>query len=317
MSEKEILLLSKLDDTQSETDFKHIGKEGRIPKKWAVIVCLLMGLSIVIFVFLKKDVYKTGIDSEINVENRDEADVDEVTTETETETKVVRDEPMALSDSWEDIIASGKDGTYKEKYLIGDTKELYLGPEGTVRMKLVAMDVDELSNGKGYAPMTWVAIDLLNGEYSMNSTDTIYDGWPGSDLRMWLNSDFLKQIPEQVRKEIKTVKKYTISFTPEIETVASSDKIWIPSCREIFGEDGGDENNGPSYHESFPNKATWKMYHLGAKESSEWLLRSTIGLKGGIDGFVEGSEGGYYKSDHTYVIIRGNNKSGIVIGFCL
>ncbi|MBR2320723.1 MAG: hypothetical protein IKA57_01135, partial [Clostridia bacterium] len=34
------------------------------------------------------------------------------------------DDPLELTDTWEEIIAAGNDGTYKEKYQIGNTKEL-------------------------------------------------------------------------------------------------------------------------------------------------------------------------------------------------
>ena len=61
---------------------------------------------------------------------------------------------MALTDSREEIIAASKDGTYKERYRTGDTKELDLGEEGIIHMKLVAMDADdadELADGSGSA----------------------------------------------------------------------------------------------------------------------------------------------------------------------
>ena len=227
------------------------------------------------------------------------------------------DDPMALTDSWEEIIEAGKDGTYKEKYVIGDTKELDLGKEGVITMKLAAMDADELADGSGYAAMTWVATNLLNTEYAMNIEDTVDGGWPETSQRAWLNSDFLSLFPEDLSKEIKTVKKYSFSFFPETKTLVSYDRIWVPSCREMFGVDGGDEDNGPTYNDAFPNPTYWERCHINSGERTNWTMRSVIALKSGLKGFVEGSEGGYYKTEHTYLIIHANNKCGVVIGFCL
>ena len=66
-----------------------------------------------------------GSESDAEVEGtvteEDSSGTDTVLTDTVAEEK--RD-PGSISDSWEEIIAAGKDGTYIDKYQIGDTKEL-------------------------------------------------------------------------------------------------------------------------------------------------------------------------------------------------
>ena len=66
-----------------------------------------------------------------------------------------------INDSWEDIIASVNDGTYKSKYKIGDTKSMDLGSEGVVEMQIAAFDADELADGSGTAAITWISKQLL------------------------------------------------------------------------------------------------------------------------------------------------------------
>lgn len=227
------------------------------------------------------------------------------------------DDSMELTDSWEEIAQASEDGTYRDRYRIGDTKELDLGEEGVVTMKLVAMDADELSYSSGYAPMTWIAEDLLNSEQFMNTEESIEGGWPASYMRDWLRDEIFTLFPEDVKDHIKTVNKY--SFDPEAGTVSSRDVLWIPSAREIYG-DYSDEEEGPEYTEAFQGSESWKKHHIGESDISQWYLRSAIISVEGNKGFIEGSDGGAYD-------IPGHNGSsfyysvtdvlGVLIGFCL
>ncbi len=81
-----------------------------------------------------------------------------------------------IEDSWDDIIAACADGTYATKYSVGDTKLIELGTEGTVAMQIVAMDMDNLADGSGKAPITWLSEQLLTTSKRMNpSLETLYD----------------------------------------------------------------------------------------------------------------------------------------------
>lgn len=255
-----------------------------------------------------------------NTDSEDTTLVSEAVSDSDSSSETERssDEPIELTDSWTDIVETSKNGTYKEKYRIGDTKELDLGTEGIITMKLVAMDADELSDGSGYASMTWIAEDLLNTEHVMNTEDTIEGGWPASDLRVWLRTSIYELVPDEVRTEIKEVRKYSMSFIPTIETVSSSDTIWIPSCREIFGVEGGDEDKGAEYSNAFPDENSWKRYHLNSTQKTNWFLRSANLLNNGEKGFIEGTMGSPLNTPYdSYQYFPSNEKLGIVIGFCL
>lgn len=69
-----------------------------------------------------------------------------------------------LTDSWADIFAAEEDGTYREKYSIGDVKLLDLGSEGVIPMRIVGFDCDELSDGSGNAKISWIAVSPLNSK---------------------------------------------------------------------------------------------------------------------------------------------------------
>ena len=213
-----------------------------------------------------------------------------------------------ISDSWEEIIAAGEDGTYIDKYQIGDTKELDLGEEGVIEMELVAFDADELADGSGKAHMTWIAKDLLNTEHFMNEEDTNEGGWPASDMRAWLRDSILPLFPETVRSNIREVKKYSYSYSDK-GTISSSDTIWIPSRREMFGADNAYEDEGPEYLTAFPDDASRQKQHIGVSEPSRWWLRSASNYN---DYFFNN----VYNDGSNWNNNNANNENGVVVGFC-
>ena len=249
-----------------------------------------------------------GSESDAEVEGtvteEDSSGTDTVLTDTVAEEK--RD-PGSISDSWEEIIAAGKDGTYIDKYQIGDTKELDLGEEGVIEMELVAFDADELADGSGKAHMTWIAKNLLNTAHVMNEEATNFGGWPASDMRAWLQDSILPLFPDTVRSNIKEVKKYSYSYSDK-GTISSSDKIWIPSRREVFGEDNSYEDSGPEYLTAFSDAAS--RIKRRADEPYWWWLRSaSIDLNGSFRNVrSDGSAWHVNSADSVY---------GVAVGFCL
>ena len=210
-----------------------------------------------------------------------------------------------ITDSWEEILASGEDGSYTDKYDIGDTKELDLGEEGLILMELVAMDEDELADESGYAHMTWIAKDLLKSEYRIHFDYDTYDGWPTSDMRTWLRETILPLIPTEIRTGIKTVKKYT--ECPGYDTFISEDKIWIPSQFEVFPEEPYDDSHGIYYKASFPDNSSRIRCRPDTSTASWWWLRTDdywISVMG------VGADGDYWGDYCT-------SKGGVVIGFCI
>lgn len=215
-----------------------------------------------------------------------------------------------ISDSWEEIIAAGKDGTYIDKYQIGDTKELDLGEEGVIEMELVAFDADELADGSGKAHMTWIAKDPLQTEHAMNKEDTNDGGWPASDMRAWLEDSIFPLFPDTVRLNIKEVKKYSYSYSDN-GTISSLDKIWIPSRREIFGTSNCDEDAGPEYSTAFLDDSSRikRRADTPSYTQSWWWLRSASTSYYNIFNYVY-NDGSGWNSNHAYY------SAGVAVGFC-
>ena len=99
-----------------------------------------------------------------------------------------------IEDSWDNILAACADGSYKQKYKIGNYKPLDMGTEGIINMQIAGRDVDALADGSGMAPLSWVGIELLKTGKRMNpNLVTNYDypqmpSWAagtGSNANLW------------------------------------------------------------------------------------------------------------------------------------
>lgn len=100
-------------------------------------------------------------------------------------------------------------------------------------------------------------------------------GYP-SEMKTYLNETVYPLIPTTVRSNIKAVKKYTSIYDTtgtSVKNQASSETVWIPSYREIFGGTNY-ESQGPVYTVVYPDAASRIKMKAGATSASVWWLRS-------------------------------------------
>ena len=226
-----------------------------------------------------------------------------------------------ITDSWEEIISSVNDGTYRYKYQIGNYKPLSFGSSGTVNMQIAAFDADELADGSGKASITWISREILtnhrmNPEWKRKSmiastgkvgTGSI-GGWEYSEMRDYLEKDIKRLIPELIIRSIKCVNKYTYIYRnqdgKEQKNVLTADTLWIPSYREVYESDLS-EKYGVKYNILFDAKASRIKEYNG--RAAWWWLRSA----GGTNTF-----NGVY-TDGSITINGANYTGGVALGFCI
>ena len=209
-----------------------------------------------------------------------------------------------ITDTWDEIFQAENNDTYKTKYSVGDTKYLVIG--GTyVLMQIIAFDRDILSSdGTSTAKITWLSKGL-SFQLPINFTTSHTGGWAECECRKILNDTIYEQFPENVKNRILPVNKtYSATSSPSGTTVIS-DKLWIPSSREVVGDDTY-ENSGIDYTDYF-NSNDRRKKSLGLSSYfNSWTLRSIynsnirmIGSSGGTN--ASGSINGFYN---------------LAIGFC-
>lgn len=159
-----------------------------------------------------------------------------------------------ITDDWPTILSKINNGEAKTSYGLGDYKLLDMGSYGEQPVEIVAFDADELSSGSGYASTTWVTKHVIGRSVFYDNVDNAYDGWQPSTIRTRLINDVLPKIQTNVLNSIKEVKKYTKECpginASLINDNVSTEKIWIPSYREIWGGTSN-ETSGPNYILSF------------------------------------------------------------------
>lgn len=215
-----------------------------------------------------------------------------------------------ISDTWASIIASTEDGTYREKFQLGNYKTIDLGGDiGTVDMQIAAFDADELTDGSGRAKITFVARAFLPvgmGHYGSYN-------WADSRIRTYLSETVYPLLPDDVKPAVKMVKKcHQISAGKDPETggltfadSSTDDLVWIPSDPEVF-------QTGTQY--PLFKKALYRQ-KSGAdsdKYNNIWWLRDICKLSGYNNYAFNavGRDGASWSNESTLT-------RGVVMSFCI
>lgn len=226
-----------------------------------------------------------------------------------------------FKDAWDEVFASIADGTYKTKFALGDTVPLDLGSEGVVNMEIVAFDTDDLADGSGKAPITWISKELLATKHRYNPALVTNDdgtnqegtgnvgGWGKCEIRTYLQNAIMPMIPNNVRSKIAAVTKH-FAYRSDAGTKTNdsvSDYVWLPSYKECFNKTNA-ESNGVVYDYVVSNIETRKKCLVGSTLATTWLLRSasTSGYTQ-IFGVTDGGAGNYFSPASTL---------GIALCFC-
>lgn len=216
-----------------------------------------------------------------------------------------------ITDSWDTIIANIDNGTYGTKYKVGNYKPLDLGTEGTINMQIVAIDADELSSG-GYAPLTFIGMELLNTKCGMNSGNSTYGFWNGSNMKTYLSSTIfplIKTANSNVATRMRKVTKYSSSYNYSTSKVTknghiTTDRLWIPSNHEIVN-DTSYETEGAVYSSIYKDP-TSRIKSINNSATS-WWTRSVM----------SSSEFRYIRDNGTNSGNFASSKYGVCLGFCL
>lgn len=222
--------------------------------------------------------------------------------------------------SWVAVAYHLDAGTYADVYKVGDLVPLNMGTEGQINMQIAAFDADDLADGSGKAPISWVAKELLATSHIMNPQRVTNDdgsyqegtgpigGWAKSEMRVYLNDTIKPLIPEDVCSLIKAVTKYSYSMNTNGSNVPSEiteDTVWIPSNYEMMGKYA--ESAGVNYTALFTDNAARIKNKVDSTTAIKYWLRSIY------------SAYDFRCIDKTGDILYGNGSSyshGVCLCFC-
>lgn len=188
-------------------------------------------------------------------------------------------EVKEITDDWATIIANIDNGTYRTKYKIGNYKPLNLGSEGVINMQIAGFDVDDLADGSGKTPITFIGVELLTTSHRINpgivtNADGTYQegtgaigGWGKCELRTYLKESIKPLFPETVRSRIAEVTKqqYGYDVSGQGSSDVSIDDVWIPRGSEIYKG---------IYSSLFSDSDRCYKKKTGAENVSDWWYRN-------------------------------------------
>ena len=183
-----------------------------------------------------------------------------------------------ITDSWETIIASIKDGSYATKYKIGDYKTDTINGT-TVKFRLLGFYENEMAKDGGYAPTTWMISANTTGSVEgtfkrkwHNNLTTDNLNWSNSDIRGYLNTTFKDYLPEIVEKNLIQAKIESWVSANNIN-ITTNDYIWLPSQIEtnsvqwphaywyIYGVSRRLYDKSKVYYKTYyPDQIEWAYY---------------------------------------------------------
>ena len=241
-----------------------------------------------------------------------------------------------LSDTWAEIIASMDDGTYKERYSVGNYLSITAGTE-TYHAQIVGFDADPLSSGSGNAKMSFILRERLKNTgyaYNPNDAQTVTDaqgntsyvmgtgaigGWGYSQRRTVLQSTFFNSLPANVRSRIATVNKnYTYIGTDggNIQKGVSQDTIWLADVGEMAQSSTNRLYNAWTNVEG-TNEMLKEKYQMSQYDStvSDYAACRSAAKKGmrNTTGYLKTNGSGQGWNDGN----GQNGGFGLIVGFCL
>lgn len=193
----------------------------------------------------------------------------------------------AINTYW-DVIASDvesyKNGALSQddfikKYPIGGRMIIPINLSDNVYadVEIIGHNHDNLADGSGSAPLTFLCVDLPNITKGMNETKTNEGGWETSNMRSFTNGELLNALPNELKTIIKPVYKVSDCGGNNKLLITTTDRCWIMSYDEIgfSAHTSALKGQGNVYSSIFYDDNSRIKYIIDSTEKGRWWLRSS------------------------------------------
>ena len=139
------------------------------------------------------------------------------------------------SDSWE-TIANNVKNVDASLYNVGDEKEVEIdGISYTVRVANNTTPSECLTDDFSQTACGFVVefVDIVE-ERAMNTNATNAGGWPASEMRTFVNGEFYKNLPEDLRNVIIDTEVISGHSSDVTSNFLSTDKLYLLSGHEVY-----------------------------------------------------------------------------------
>ena len=185
---------------------------------------------------------------------------------------------MEIAANYHLLDSSGKIGSKTKKIALSD------GTQASIM--LAGIRTDDLADG-GKAGITFVFADAP-AAHAMNVEASSEGGWEKSEMRSWLNGEFLDKLPGDLKGVIQKASKQTnnSALTTPGAVSTTSDKLWLLSYVEIAGSASPNDLVGGSRIPAETYNAEGKQYQVfsemkvSGNEENASLARTFTGKDG-------------------------------------
>lgn len=233
-----------------------------------------------------------------------------------TKTPSLTDKHILKNDSWATISQIAKGGNAESYYALGDEKEITLTTGEVLTLRIIGFNHDVLSDGAGFAGITFETKHLMSAKMNMNKNDTNKDGWRGCAMRTRLQpgGSIYNVLPQDLRNVIRPVNKVTSVGYAVNALETTSDYAFLLSEVEIFGNNSYSvkgEGKRYGYYNDYANTNALRVKKLanGTDAAYFWWERSPYSGNAGSFCYVI-SYGGADNYGASYSI-------GVSFGFCV
>lgn len=250
--------------------------------------------------------------TQITVRTRDPGDWEQ-TWETTFTVTITEDFNTFAEYSWARIAELSNSGEAKNKFNVGDEKQVMLSTGEVLTFVILGFNHDDLQNGQK-AGISLGLKDLMSTTSVFNETNTNVGGWNESHIRSYLNDTVFSLLPTDLRQVILSARKQTMVGNKSEQITISLDKLWLLSEVEIDGTSRtGNCNEGSQY-------AYWSAVRDGTDKTDRilecngvagtyWLRSPSTSTN---DSFSYITTAGY-----IYNSGKATKDYGIYFGFCI
>ena len=164
---------------------------------------------------------------------------------------------------------------------VGQTKSITLSNNEVIEMQLASIN-DGTGNAGAYYPnhtADFISKDCMNTTHVMNSTSTNVGGWNSCEMRTYLNNTVYGMLPSDLKDIIIDRTHYHTSGGQSSTLVSATDKLWLPTTYEMFGENSQyylDDADHNIYYPIFPDNAS-RVKKVNGSANSWWLASPYVG----------------------------------------
>ncbi len=149
-------------------------------------------------------------------------------------------------DSWETIASNVKTGN-TSKYNVGDEKEVDLGTYGKHKVRIANMSTPNECNDSNFSQSACGFVveftDIIT-THVMNPAATNIGGWPGSQMKIFINNDIYNSLAEGLRNVIIDTNTVSGNGSKDAKYFTSpEDKLYLLAPKEIYGDVSNEDDS--------------------------------------------------------------------------